>query len=68
MAMDYSDALGVEFREVRSATYDGKSVRVVRGARTYATDPDDLWDALTNIKRIPRWFLPIAGDLRLGGR
>ena len=68
MAMDYSDALGVEFREVRGATYDGKPVRVVRGARTYATDPDDLWDALTNIERIPRWFLPITGDLRLGGR
>ena len=31
MAMDYSEALGVEFREVRGATYDGKPVRVVRG-------------------------------------
>ena len=25
-------------------------------------------DALTNPERIPRWFLPVSGDLRLGGR
>ena len=29
--------------------------------------PDDLWDACTNIERIPRWFLPISGDLTVGG-
>ena len=28
----------------------------------------DVWDALTNPERIPRWFLPVSGDLRLGGR
>ena len=33
----------------------------------YAADPDDLWDALTSAERIPKWFLPIEGDLRLGG-
>jgi Activator of Hsp90 ATPase homolog 1-like protein len=27
-----------------------------------------LWDALTNAERIPRWFLPIEGDLKLGGK
>ena len=31
------------------------------------TTPAKLWDALTNGDRIPRWFLPISGDLRLGG-
>ncbi len=29
--------------------------------------PADLWDACTNIERIPRWFLPITGDLKVGG-
>ncbi len=28
----------------------------------------DLWDAVTNSERIPRWFLPITGDLKPGGR
>ncbi len=65
--MDYGDALGVEFREVRDTIYDGQPARVVSGARTYATNPGDVWDALTNVERIPRWFLPISGDLKPGG-
>ena len=36
--------------------------------RTYAGSVDEVWDACTNAERIPRWFLPITGDLRLGGR
>lgn len=27
-----------------------------------------LWDALTSADRIRRWFLPVSGDLRVGGR
>jgi hypothetical protein len=27
-----------------------------------------MWDAITNPTRIPRWFSPVSGDLRLGGR
>jgi uncharacterized protein YndB with AHSA1/START domain len=26
-----------------------------------------VWDAVTNPERISRWFLPISGDVRLGG-
>ena len=66
--MNYTNAFGAEFREVRETTHEGEPARVVQGTRTYATDADDLWDALTNVARIPRWFLPIDGDLRLGGR
>ncbi|WP_419160946.1 SRPBCC domain-containing protein [Candidatus Palauibacter sp.] len=36
-------------------------------ARVYGVDREDLWDALTNATRIPKWFLPISGDLRAGG-
>ena len=28
---------------------------------------EEVWDALTDPQRIVRWFLPITGDLRLGG-
>jgi uncharacterized protein YndB with AHSA1/START domain len=41
---------------------------VVTIGQAYDTDADDLWDACTNIERIPRWFLPITGDLKVGGR
>jgi uncharacterized protein YndB with AHSA1/START domain len=36
--------------------------------RSYDTDQGDLWDAVTNPERLPRWFAPVHGDLRLGGR
>ena len=35
--------------------------------RTYPTTIDDLWDACTDAERIPRWFLPVRGELREGG-
>ena len=66
--MDYSRALGAEFREVQDREHEGKPARVIAASRIYATNQDDLWDALTNAERIPRWFLPVTGDLRLGGR
>jgi uncharacterized protein YndB with AHSA1/START domain len=37
-------------------------------SQTYDTTVDDLWDACTNPDRIPRWFIPVSGDLRLGGQ
>ena len=46
---------------------EGKA-RTVALARTYDTTPADLWNACTDPLRIPRWFLPVSGDLRLGGR
>ncbi len=66
--MDYTNAFGAEFREVQDRTHDGQAVRVVVATRLYATDRDDLWNALTDAERIPRWFLPVTGQLELGGR
>lgn len=55
-------------REVRTGERDGSITRVVVARRTYATDQADLWDAVTNPERLPRWFLPVTGELRVGGR
>jgi uncharacterized protein YndB with AHSA1/START domain len=41
--------------------------RTVTLSRTYDADIDDVWDCLTNADRISRWFLPVKGDLTLGG-
>jgi uncharacterized protein YndB with AHSA1/START domain len=35
--------------------------------RAYDADSDDVWDALTNPERLPRWFYPVNGDLKVGG-
>jgi uncharacterized protein YndB with AHSA1/START domain len=66
--MDYSNALGIEGRAVKDAEYQGQPVRIVSGSRTYSAEIEDLWDAITNSERIPRWFAPITGELKLGGR
>ena len=54
-------------RGVGEATTPGGEAHVVRFERTYDAAVDDVWDAVTNPERITRWFLPISGDLRLGG-
>ena len=55
-------------REVRSGRIAAGEGRQVRLQRTYDAPIDDVWDALTNPERIGRWFLPVSGHYRLGGR
>lgn len=55
-------------RGVETTERDGEAVRVQRLAQEYPAALDDVWDAVTTADRIPRWFLPVSGDLRLGGR
>ncbi|NYE19126.1 SRPBCC domain-containing protein [Microbacterium immunditiarum] len=55
-------------RGVRDDELDGAPTRVQSLAQTYPSPIDDVWDAVTSGERIPRWFLPVSGDLRLGGR
>jgi uncharacterized protein YndB with AHSA1/START domain len=65
--MDVAEVVGATRREVRVAERDGQPARQIVASRSYPTDPEDLWDALTSATRIPRWFLPVTGDLRVGG-
>jgi uncharacterized protein YndB with AHSA1/START domain len=55
-------------REVGPGQLAAGEGRAVRLRRTYDAPIDDVWDALTNPERVGRWFLPISGDYRLGGR
>src|SRR3954454_3651920 len=68
MITDPPTTAGLRTREVRGGTRDGAPTKIAIARRTYRTDQDDLWDALTNAERIPRWFLPVSGELREGGR
>lgn len=40
---------------------------VVHMEDRYDTDIEDLWSALTDPHRLPRWIADVKGDLRLGG-
>jgi uncharacterized protein YndB with AHSA1/START domain len=68
MKFDIPRHIGAVTRKLETRLHDGRPARVVVAARTYDTTVDDLWDAITSRERIPRWFLPVFGDLRLGGR
>jgi uncharacterized protein YndB with AHSA1/START domain len=55
-------------RAVGSETAGDGRAHVVELRRIYSAPVPDVWDVCTNPDRIPRWFTPIGGDLRLGGR
>lgn len=66
--LEVARVLGLVTRSFREREQQGQRERVVVASRDYDTDIDDLWAALTHPERIPRWFLPISGELRVGGR
>jgi len=65
---NFESCLGAVTRTVSELEREGKPARNVTLQRSYDTTPDDLWDAMTNPERLPRWFAPVSGELKLGGR
>jgi uncharacterized protein YndB with AHSA1/START domain len=68
MSIDPLATVGLTVREVRSGNRDGAATKIAVLRRTYPVGLADLWDAVTNPERIPRWFLPVSGELKPGGR
>ena len=58
MDFDVAGHIAAVERSVSSLERDGQPARAATLARTYPTRLEDLWDAVTNGERIPRWFLP----------
>ena len=65
--IDVDHQINAVKRTLGTRTIDTGEAHVITISQSYDTDQDDLWDAVTNIARIPRWFLPISGDLTVGG-
>lgn len=55
-------------RSVGSGRLGDADAHVLTIRRTYDAAIDDVWDALTNPERIARWFMPVSGEYRVGGR
>lgn len=68
MEFDVGRHIGAVTRDVASGERDGRETRVVVAARSFRADVADTWDALTDAARIPRWFSPVSGALKPGGR
>lgn len=65
--VDIEHQINAVERKLGSRIIDAKEAHVVTIGQSYDTDHNDLWDAVTNIERIPRWLMPISGDLTVGG-
>ena len=55
-------------RQVGTRVLEAGEARVVTISQFYSAEVEDVWDACTNAERIPRWFLPVSGELKVGGR
>ena len=68
MDFDVEGHLRAIERTVATLGHEDLPARGVTLSRGFPTTIEDLWDAVTNEKRLPLWFLPITGELQLGGR
>jgi uncharacterized protein YndB with AHSA1/START domain len=50
----------------RDVSRTGETVTVLM-RRSYQAEPAEVWDALTDPERMRRWFMPVSGDLKVGG-
>jgi uncharacterized protein YndB with AHSA1/START domain len=66
--IDVVHEINASQRTLGDRVIEAGEARSLTITRTYRAAVDDVWDACTNPERIPRWFLPISGDLELGGR
>ncbi len=66
--IDIAAELEVIHREVvKRPGEDGEVVGALL-RRTYpSASPEDVWEAVTDPERVKRWFMPLSGDLRVGG-
>ena len=65
--IDEKQQINAVSRDIGDRELEGGTAKVLTISQVYDTDVDDLWDVVTNPERIPRWFLPISGDLSEGG-
>ena len=66
--IEVSHQISAVRRQLGTRVIEAGVARVLTISQPYQTDIEDLWDAVTNPERIPRWFLPVSGDLSPGGR
>lgn len=68
MVVNVEQQVNAVQRTVGSRVLAAGEARTSTISQTYDSTIDDVWDACTNPERLPRWFVPVTGDLRLGGQ
>jgi uncharacterized protein YndB with AHSA1/START domain len=65
---EIADAINRMHRRVGTRQVESGEARTVLLRRTYDAEIADVWDAVTSAERIARWFMPVSGELKVGGR
>jgi len=65
--IDTTNQIDTIHREVARKQAESGEVVSVLLRREYDTSIEDVWSAVTDPERIRRWFMPVSGDLRVGG-
>ena len=66
--IEVSEQINAVRRQIGTRVLEAGEARMLTVSQTYDAAIEDVWDACTSPERIPPWFLPVSGDLRLGGR
>jgi uncharacterized protein YndB with AHSA1/START domain len=66
--IDVTAQISAVERLVGSRSLAVGEARTVTISQSYRAGIEELWDACTTPERLVRWFLPVSGDLRVGGR
>lgn len=69
MNINIPGEIGAIGREVAHLPADEEATERVSVSlrRTYDAPIEDVWDAVTDPERMQRWFMPLSGELRVGG-
>ena len=65
---DFVDEINRLHRRVGTRQVEAGEARTVLLRRSYDAEIADVWDAVTSPERIARWFLPVSGEFKVGGR
>ena len=68
LAFDVAEHLEAVERRVFSPERAGDPALAVTLSRRFGAPAEALWKAVTDPERLRRWFMPVSGELRLGGR
>ncbi|MEB3368978.1 SRPBCC family protein [Saccharopolyspora mangrovi] len=65
---EIADRINAVHREVGAKNIPAGEGKVVLLRRSYDATVEDVWEACTDPERLKRWFLPVTGELRVGGK
>ena len=67
MEFNAEEHLAVVARSVLMLEREGQPASAVTISRSFPAAVENLWDATTT-ERVGRWFTPVSGELKLGGK